>query len=506
MKTVRKLCFLLAVILTLSCCLPTIFVAADEKTYETNPGIISGNAVVAFARDENRFLYNYRLDERVAPAVATKLMTCIVVADILQERGLKAENVKVTVTDEAIALSGGAIDARLPTMSFRANEQYTAQDLISATLVACANDAASALASYFGTVFLNGNANDFVAKMNEKAQQLGLKNTHFTNPTGLDDPNQYTTPREVALIASSFYGYNDLFALSNVESFTFDGKSTIRNKNALKSDKFVSGYKNPNAMGMIGGQLNIDGNYCLISATEKEGKTYIFVVMCASSLVVYRDEAAGRNYYSFDMGNAYDDMNKLIGWTRESFELVSITTKDSIIGELHVDLGNSSDHAMVVPAESVESLIHKSSKKNIKAVLTYDDSIVYKKEFNGQQYDTVNAPIETGAQVGEIVYTCDGVELARVPAVIKEGIELDEVKNFFAKCKAFLFGPIPKILGIVIGVIILIYIIAGIVSAVAASKEKKAKKNKKTQKTSVKPTNKSKEIKTDKNGDTKEMR
>ncbi len=479
MKTTRRLSFFLALLIILSFCIPaSLAVIADEEVAD-NPGIISGNAAAAYAIDENRFLYSYRLDERVAPAATTKLVTCMVVSDLLSQKKLSADEVTVTVTDEAVALAGNVLDARVPVMGFKGDESYSAKDLLSATLVSGANDAAAALAVHFGVAFLNGDINTFIAQMNKKVEDLGLKNTHFENATGHNHPNQYSTPREVALIAAAFYGYNDLVTLSNVEYFTFNNKATVYTKNYLKTSKNVSGYKNSNAIGIIAGQLDVNGNYCLIAATEKEGKAYIFVVMCASGMVVNRDPETGKTDYYFEIGNnAYDDMNKLINWTRDAFELVSVAAKDTIIDELHVDLGNTSDHVMVVPAETVESLILKSSKKNIKAVLTYDETIVYKKDFNGERYDTVRAPIEKGQRVGVITYTCDDIVLAQVDAVVKDGVSLDTVKNFFSEVEGFLFGPVMKTIFTVILVIIGLYIVAAIV-AFAMKVNKKSKKNKK---------------------------
>jgi len=502
MKTIRGLSFFIALLLILSFCLPASLAVIAAEEVADNPGLISGNAAAAYALDENRFLYSYRLDERVAPATATKLVTCMVVSDLLSQKNLSADEVTVTVTDEAVSLAGNVLDARVPVMGFKGDESYTAKDLLSATLVAGANDAAAALAVHFGMAFLNGNVNTFVEEMNKKVEALGLKNTHFENATGHNHPNQYSTPREVALISAAFYGYNDLVTLSNVEYFTFNNKATVHSKNYLKTTKNVSGYKNSNAIGIIAGQLDINGNYCLIAATEKDGKAYIFVVMCASGMVINRDPETEKVDYYFEIGNnAYDDMNKLIKWTRNSFELVSVAAKDGIIDELHVDLGNTSDHVMIVPAETVESLILKSSKKNIKAVLTYDESIVYKKDFNGEKYDTVRAPIEKGQRVGVITYTCDDIVLAQVDAVVKDGVSLDTVKNFFAEVEGFLFGPVMKTVFIVILVIIGLYIVAAIV-AFAMKVSKKSKKTKKNNKTAK---NTKKVNKKDDKTDTKEM-
>lgn len=467
----RVFAFLLTLLITISCF--TVFVSADESdtsAVQQSPGLTSGNAAIAYCIDDEQFLYTDRIDERVAPTVATKLMTSMVVADILRERSLNAEDVIVTVTSSAVENAGNVIDVRVPKMGFDAGSTYTAKDLLSATLVACANDAAAALACHFGEVYLGGDINTFVERMNKKAEALGLQNTNFTNPTGLDSPEQYTTPREVTLIASAFYGYNELVRLADVEHFLLNNKTTVRNKNFLKSGYYVNGYTNKNAIGLIAGQLDLDGNYCLITASQKDGRTYIFVVMCASSMIVERIEE--QVYYSFGAGNAYDDMNKLISWTRDSFELLSIATSSTIVGELRVNLGSSTDHVMVVPAEDVERLVIATPDASVSASIIYDDSVVYKKEFNGVEYDTVNAPITAGQRVGTIVYSYNGLELARVDAVAREGVESDGVKASLDTAKNFLFGPVMKTVLYVIGGIIVLYVLITVITAVVKTVKK----------------------------------
>ena len=326
MKFTRKAALLLALIMMFTALLPTLSLAEDSSdasdTVTDNPGITSGNAVVAYCIDDDQFLYADRIDESVAPTVATKLVACMVVSDILKERNLKSDEVNVTVTQTAIDNSGDIADVRVPMMALKVGSIYSAKDLLSATLVACANDAVSALACHFGEIYLDGGITAFVDRMNAKAESLGLTNTHFVNPTGLDAPNQTSTPREVALIAAAFYRYDELVKLSDVESFFFNGSATVRNKNYLKSNYTIDGFLNKSAIGLIAGQLNKSGNYCLLTATQKEGRTYIYVVMCATGMIVTRDE--NDNYhYSFGEGNAYVDMNKLIEWTQKSFSFLS---------------------------------------------------------------------------------------------------------------------------------------------------------------------------------------
>ena len=489
MKYMRKIALLIVFIMLFVSALP-LFTAAEEisNTVELTPNITSGNAAVAYCVDDDQFLYSDRIDEKVAPTVATKLVACMVASDILKERGLNSADTQVTVTNTAIDNAGDIADVRVPMMGLKAGDTYSAKDLLAATLVACANDAVASIACYFGERYLGGNINEFVEKMNEKVQDLGLTQTKFANPTGLDSPSQYTTPREVALIASAFYQYDELVKLCNVESHFFNGSSTIRNKNFLKSNYYVDGFLNKDAIGMIAGQLDKSGNYCLITASQKEGRTYIFVVMCAEGMIVERID--DKTHYSFGEGNAYVDMNKLIKWTRESFKLLTIATVDTIVGELRVNAGHSS-HVMVVPCEKVEKLVLDVEGGNVESKLIYDESVVYKKDFNGSEYDTIDAPVTAGQKVGTIVFTYNGAELARVDAVAKDGISSDGLKASLEKIKGFLFGKTVKaIIYVVLGIVVL-WLVFSVVMAVVRfvnrfqdnkkgqSKNKQPKKEKK---------------------------
>ena len=275
------------------------------------------------------------------------------------------------------------------------------------------------------------------------------------------------------------------------------------NKNYLKSNYYVNGFLNRDAIGLIAGQLNKNGNYCLITASQKEGRTYIYVVMCASGMIVTRDEQ-DRVWYSFGAGNAYEDMNKLIKWTRESFKLLTVATKDTVVGELKINAGESS-HVMVVPGEDVEKLVLDIEGVKIETKLVYDESIVYKKEFNGTMQDTVDAPVSAGQKVGSIVYSYNGLELATVDAVSREAVDTDGLKSVLEGIKDFLFGNTMKtilyIILALIGAWLLFSLAMTIARGVMRSREKKAKPTSK-----AKPAKKAKPIKKhDSKTDTREI-
>ncbi len=474
MKTTRIISLMLAVLIAFSCC--CISVCADGETsssYTDNPGITSGNAVIAYCLDEEQFLYTARADERVAPVVATKLVACMVVMDIIKENGLTT-NDSVTVTQAAIDNAGNIYDPRVPIMNLKASSVYSAKDLLSAALVANANDAITSLVCHYSETYLDGGLTEFVERMNKKVSDLGLKNTNFTNPTGINSPEQYSTPREVALIAAAFYKYNELVTFSNVSTFLFNGKQTVRSKNYLKNDYVISGFLNKNAIGLIAGELNTFGNYCLITASQKEGKTFIYVVMCAKGMKVERIDE--ETHISFGEGNAYDDMNLLISWTQRSFKLLEVATTETIVGELRVNLGEKG-YVIVVPAEKIEKLVPEVENGDLQSVVNYDPDVVYKKEFNGKELYTVNAPVTAGQRVGTVTYTYNGVELATVDVVAKEGIASDALKSSYDSMKRIIKWLMIGIV-VVVGVAIAYGIFVVVMSIIRNTGAKKAAKRK----------------------------
>ncbi len=473
MKYLRKIAFLLLIVTTLSFVASAFCTFAEE--YPDNPGITSGNVAVAYCIDEDQFLYTDRIDEKVAPAVATKLVNCMVVADILKEQGLSFDD-QVTVTQAALdnAYDGryGDISFQLPVMMLGVGKSYSARDLLSSTLVVGANDAAAALACHYGEKYLGGSISDFVARMNEKVKSLGLENTKFTNPTGFDSPEQYTTPREVALIASAFYQYNELVTLSNVSWFRFNGEQLVRSRNFLKNNFYVGGYLNDSAISLIAGQLNKRGNYCLISASQKEGKTYIYVVMCATG-VVTTEEEPGKFIQNVGDGNAYADMNKLMSWTKTAFRMLEVATTETIVGELRVHLGEK-NYVIVVPAEKVDKLIPDIENGELVTTVSYDSDVVYKREYNGVEHDTIDAPVSAGQRVGTVTYTYNGVELATVDIVTKEGVSADAFKSVWNSIKEF-FGKILIAVYIIVGIVVCYAVFAISMKIYNSSKKKKAK-------------------------------
>lgn len=219
----------------------------------------------------------------------------------------------------------------------------TVEDLLCATLVSSANDAACALAYDVS----GGDIAAFVEEMNRRAAALGAADTHFTSPAGVYSAQSHTTARDAARIAGAFYNYGRLLEISSLPYYQLG--NTMHTKNYLLSEALMKGCTLAGAKGIAAGQAKADGQYCLITAAEAEALTYIFVVM----------DAAGENRYNdgtrdFPAENAYNDVKKLFPWATSAFGYSMLLSAEDVVGELPVRLSADADFVTVVPAEPID--------------------------------------------------------------------------------------------------------------------------------------------------------
>ena len=204
---------------------------------------------------DGRVLWAAGEHERHAPASLTKMMTALLVL----EQGRLDEPV---VVSRAAAREGGSH------IGLRAGEQLRARELLAATIMHSANDACRALADYGGPTF--------VARMNQRAAALGLRNTNFVDPCGHDHPGQYSTAADLARLAEQVLQhaeYRAIAAMHDTTIRTVDGRRRfyLRNTNAL-----IGRYD-----GAIGVKTGTTGRagYCVIAAAEKNGSRVIVVLL-----------------------------------------------------------------------------------------------------------------------------------------------------------------------------------------------------------------------------------
>jgi len=258
---------------------------AQENRPQQPPDIVARSAIVIDAVT-GESLYEKNPDLRLPVASTQKLLTAMVA---IEEGNLEAE-IPISLEDALqpptkLGLPPGSRQRRL--------------DLLSSMLVSSANDAASALASNG-----NGSYREFVSRMNEKARKLGAVHSHFTNPHGLDEPGQYSTARDSAIIAYHAYRVPLIrhFAAQRTIPFRFgDGSSmTLENTNWLV-------WTRPAYFNGLKSGFTLWGGKCLVASAKHNGSEIIIVLLASRPDEVFNDARRLFKWHQKKLRSGYGD-------------------------------------------------------------------------------------------------------------------------------------------------------------------------------------------------------
>ncbi len=318
-------------------------------------------------------LYEKNADERLRPASVTKIMTLLLVMEAL-DQGKIGINDTITASETASAKGGSQI-------YLEPGEQMPLEEMLKAVVVSSANDCATALAEHVA-----GSEAAFVDQMNERAEALGMTNTHFVNCTGLDDEPEaeahLSTARDIALMS------RELLRHDRIRTYTTIWMDTVRGgafglTNTNKLIRFYDG-----ATGLKTGYTSAAG-HCLSASAERSGMELIAVVLhCGSSSERFHSAKA-----LLDYGFA--------GWA-----LIDPTPEDAI-APIPVTLGQAEQIQPVLEDRS-KLLIDKAQQKGITKQVTLCEA--------------VEAPVLPGQQLGLLRIESDGVLLKEIPLVAADSV------------------------------------------------------------------------------------
>lgn len=215
-------------------------------------GAVSAQKALLLDAASGEVLYEKRADEKSLIASTTKIMTALLVCERCNVLDI------VPIPDEAVGIEGSSV-------YLRAGEKWTVQELLFATMLCSGNDAATALAVYCG-----GSVDAFVREMNEKARQLGLKNTHFANPHGLDAAEHYSSARDLAILAR--------YAMENVLFAQTVSTRSVRIRDRVLSNHNKLLWRVEGAEGVKTGYTRAAGRI-LVSSCRRGGRRLIAVTV-----------------------------------------------------------------------------------------------------------------------------------------------------------------------------------------------------------------------------------
>ena len=353
------MCFALA-ILSVCLCFPVSIYAQDRSSD------ISARCAYAYIPEIDAVVFEKNADIRRPMASTTKIMTAVVV---LENTELDDT---VIVPREAVGIEGSSV-------YLRKNDEFTVQDLLYALLLQSANDAAAALA-----ISVGGSIEGFAEMMNEKARELSLQDTHFTNPHGLDNEEHYTTAKDLARLSAYALSNQDFKNIVSTHKKTFSSLDGECVRTVVNHNKMLLLYEG--ATGVKTGFTKKSGR-CLVSSAEKDGMTVIAVTLDAPS--DWQDHRL-----LLDM--SYSEYEKRVFANESEFEI----SLPVINGEKRSLLCANRDELSAIVKKSQEEAIHSLDLPH-----------------------TLLAPINQGDILGYIHYKIDGEIVSSSPIIAKETIK-----------------------------------------------------------------------------------
>ena len=279
-----------------------------------SPPVIDAGAHILLDYHSGRVLAENKADERMEPASLTKLMTAYVVFSELNEGNFQLDDL-VRVSEKAWRTTGSR-------MFVEVDKQVPLEELLKGVIIQSGNDASVALAE-----FVAGDEVAFSQLMNHHAQRLGMRNTHFVNATGLPDPDEYTTARDLGVLARAIVGnFPRFYEWYSLRQYEYNGITQYNRNKLLWRDDSVDGLKT--------GHTSSAG-YCLVASAERDGMRLISVVLDSQSEKSRAQESQTLLNYGFRffethrLYQAYEPLTKVRVWEGK-FPQVNVGLEDDL--------------------------------------------------------------------------------------------------------------------------------------------------------------------------------
>jgi D-alanyl-D-alanine carboxypeptidase (penicillin-binding protein 5/6) len=289
-------------------------------------------------------LYEMEPDRSIYPASMTKIMTSIIAFDLIKTGDLNLDE-KFFISEKAWRLS----TAGYSSMFVMVGDQVSVEDLLKGIIIASGNDACVALAEGIA-----GTEEEFSIMMTSKAKEIGMTNTNFANSSGLNDPDNYSTVRDIMIMSNYLIkNHPEYYKWFSEKEFTWDRTGgdpiTQGNRNPLL-------YKNMGADGIKTGYLAVE-RYSLASSLERNGRRLI---------------AVGSGFETKNSRSR--ESSKLLTYGLTNFDLIEITKSGEAFGKIDVWLGKSNE-VKVYTKENIYKTIKKGQKKKLKVKMIYDGPV-----------------------------------------------------------------------------------------------------------------------------------
>lgn len=325
---------------------------------------LSAKGYVLMDAASGKILASQNAEQRMPPASLTKMMTSYIISEAIRVGRVKLDD-QVPISEKAWRTGGSK-------MFVKVNDHVPVRDLMQGIIVDSGNDACVAMAEHVA-----GSEDAFASLMNQQAALLGMANTHFTDSTGLPDPQHYTTPKDIALLARALVlNFPEDYKWYSQKWFTYNGIKQPNRNRLLWRDPTVDGIKT--------GHTD-EAGFCLVSSAERNGTRLIAVIMGAPT----------------DSARA-EDSQRLLNYGFRFFESHKLYAANSVLNKARVWQGKDREIPVGV-MQDVYITVMPGQYPNIKTELTLNE--------------TIKAPVTKGQTLGSINVMLNGEKISSTPLV-----------------------------------------------------------------------------------------
>lgn len=329
---------------------------------------VNAKSAVLMDAGSGQVLYEKNPHEKLPPASVTKIMTMLLAMEALESKQISLDD-EVIISERASEMGGSQL-------YLEPGEVKTVAQLLKGIAVASANDACVALGEHIA-----GTEELFVKKMNERAQELGMKNTQFKNTNGLPEEGHYTSAYDIAIMSKELLKHPQIHDWLTIWMSTMKvGKKNQTTLELTNTNKLIRFYQGANG---IKTGFTQEARYCLAASAKRNNLTLIAVVLGSPTSNI-----------------RFSESKKLLDYGFAVYNSVPICKKGEIIQELKVEKGKD-EKVNIIAKDELNALVKKGEESNITKEIVLPESL--KAPFNqGEKVGEIIAKDNNGKQVGKV--------------------------------------------------------------------------------------------------------
>lgn len=366
-----------------------------KESKGTDDNLLSdGKSAILIEATTGKIIYEKNVHERYAPASMTKIMSMILIMEEIEKGNLKW-NETLTTSSNASSMGGSQI-------FLQANEKMSVKDLFKGVAIGSANDATVVFAERIA-----GTEDKFVEKMNQKAKELGLKDTNFKNATGLDEANHYSSAYDMAFMARELVKHEKIFEFTTIYE-DYLRQNTDNKFWLVNTNKLIKTYEG--ADGLKTGYTK-EAGYCLTATANKNRMRLIGTIMGAS-------DSKTRN----------SNMMTLLDYGYNSYEMQVEVKKGDVISNKKITKAKN-QNVKIVPKKDASVLIKRGEEKE---ALNYEIKL-----------DKIKLPLKKGQRVGILKLKDGNKVVSKVELTVKNDIKKASIIEIYRRSlKSIITGNI----------------------------------------------------------------